>query len=50
MPRAGTAGSAPRNIIIPLYIDGREFARAEVPYIEAEQRRYGVRIATGGVY
>ena len=50
VPRAGTIAQAPRNIIIPLYIDGREFARAEVPYIEAEQRRYGVRIATGGVY
>lgn len=44
------SASAPQNIVIPLYIDGREFARAEVPYIEAEQRRYGVRIATGGVY
>ena len=50
VPRAGTAAQAPRNIVIPLYIDGREFARAEVPYIEAEQRRYGVRIANGGVY
>ena len=42
------ANPAPRNIVIPLYLDGRELARAEVPYIEAEQQRYGLRIATGG--
>lgn len=43
VPRGGA--EAPRNIIIPLYIDGREFARAEVPYIEAEQQRVGLRLS-----
>lgn len=38
---------APRNIVVPLYIDGREFARAEIPYIESEQQRIGTRIVTG---
>lgn len=35
---------APRSIVIPVYIDGRELARAEVPYIEAEQRRVGMTL------
>ena len=38
---------SPRNIVIPVYIDGRELARAEVPYIEAEQQRVGTRLVTG---
>jgi len=41
------ANPAPRNIVIPLYIDGREFARAEVPYIESEQQRVGTKLVTG---
>lgn len=38
------ANPAPRNIVIPLYIDGVEFARTEVPYIEAEQQRVGLKL------
>ena len=41
------ANPAPRNIVVPLYIDGREFARAEVPYIESEQQRKGTKLVTG---
>jgi phage-related protein len=40
------ANNAPRNINVVLTIDGREFAHAEVPYIEAEQQRLGVRLAS----
>lgn len=40
------AGGAPRNIVIPLYIDGREFARAEVPFIDAEYQRVGLSLVT----
>ena len=45
-------GSAetPRNIIIPIMIDGREFARATVPYIDAEKHRVGISLSTGGAY
>lgn len=43
------SGGAPRNIVIPVYIDGRELARVEVPYIEAEYQRIGTRLVTGGV-
>ena len=39
-------GGAPRNIVIPLYIDGREFARAEVPFIDAEYQRVGLSLVT----
>lgn len=42
VPRAGTAI---RDIIIPMYIDGKELARVEVPYIEAEQNRIGIQLA-----
>ena len=40
------ANPAPRTIVVPLYIDGREFARAEVPYIESEQQRVGLSLVT----
>ena len=43
--RGGENGG--RNIVIPIMIDGREFARAEVPYIEAEQNRVGIRLSGG---
>ena len=45
VPRGDSGGG--RNIIIPIMIDGREFARAEVPYIEAEQNRVGIRLSGG---
>ena len=41
------SNAAPRTIVIPMYIDGREFAHAEVPFIEAEQQRVGIRLVTG---
>ena len=51
MPAGGKSSSAPtrtvRDIVIPIIIDGREFARATVPYIEAEQNRVGIRLSGG---
>lgn len=41
------SASAPQNIVIPIIIDGREFARATVPYIEAEQHRVGFKLSGG---
>ena len=41
MPKTGAA----RNMTVVMQIDGKEFARAEVPYIDTEYQRLGVKLA-----
>lgn len=43
MPRAGFA----RNLTVIMELNGSEFARTTVPYIDAEVKRVGVKLAKG---
>ena len=43
-----SASAVPRDIVIPIYFEGREFARVSLPFLEAERRRVGTKLVTGG--
>jgi hypothetical protein len=42
----GQTGAGPSVAEIRLYVDGREFARAQAPHLPGELRRLGVRIVS----
>ena len=42
MPKGGAA----KNLTVILQMDGSEFARTTLPYLDAEEQRVGVKLAT----
>lgn len=40
------AGGAPRNIVVKLMLDGKEFAQTAFPYMSAEEQRVGLSLVT----
>ena len=39
-------GGAPRNIVVKLMLDGKEFAQTAFPYMSAEEQRVGLSLVT----